>query len=213
MNACSDQQACLLSANERFKLEYPRALRGATAAVVVLLVLIAFIAPEYRAQPYVLRGAEIRLVEIEEAPALDEPPPAAAPPRLPPVIEPVAEGPVDEPIEFPLFDDIGDPFTVPAAPPAEESFTPSSAKPVIEYFARPQYPELARLARLEGMVVVHVLVGPDGRVLEAVVVKGAHPQLDRAAVAAARQCRFRPGRQRELPVKAWVAVPYRFTLD
>ena len=33
-----------------------------------------------------------------------------------------------------------------------------------------------------------------------------------AAARAARLCRFTPAKQREIPVKAWVAVPYRFRL-
>lgn len=212
MNPCPDYRLAALSANERFKLEYPRALRGATAAAIALLVLLAFIAPEYRPQPYALRSGEITLVEIDLAPVVEEPPPVAAPLRLPPVFEPVAEGPVDEEYEFPPFEQVGDPFAPGPAPAADEPFVASSTKPELLHQAKPIYPEIARLAHMEGTVVVHVLVGVDGRVLEAVVVKGAHPLLDRAAVAAARQCRFRPGRQREMPVKAWLAVPYRFSL-
>lgn len=212
MNPCPDCRLADLSANARFKLEYPRALRGAAVATVALLVLVAFIAPEYRPQPYVLRNAEITLVEIDLAPDLEEPPPVAAPLPLPREIEPVGDDREDEPYEVPPFERVGDPFLPPPAPAADDPFVASSANPVLLHQAKPVYPELARLARLEGTVVVRVLVGADGRVLEAVVVKGVHPQLDRAAVAAARQCRFKPGRQREMPVKAWVAVPYRFSL-
>jgi TonB family protein len=39
-----------------------------------------------------------------------------------------------------------------------------------------------------------------------------HPLLDRAAQQAARLCRFTPAKQREIPVKAWLAVPYVFRL-
>ncbi len=62
MDTCPDHHLTGLSANERFKLEYPRTVRGATVAAVALLVLLAFIAPEYRPQPYVLRSTEIALV-------------------------------------------------------------------------------------------------------------------------------------------------------
>jgi len=212
MNPCPDYRLADLSANARFKLEYPRALRGAAVATVALLVLLAFIAPEYRPQPYALRSTEITLVEFELAPDLEEPPPVPAPLPLPRVIEPVADGPAEDDYEIPPFEQVGNPLPPPPAPAADDRFVASSANPVLLHQAKPVYPEIARLARLEGTVVVRVLVGADGRVLEAVVVKGVHPQLDRAAVAAARECRFKPGRQREMPVKAWVAVPYRFSL-
>ena len=33
-----------------------------------------------------------------------------------------------------------------------------------------------------------------------------------AALVAARRCKFKPGKQRNIPVKAWLAIPYRFRL-
>ncbi|MBK7769774.1 MAG: energy transducer TonB [bacterium] len=158
MNAAFGQPTIGLSANERFKLGYPRNLRGAAVAVFAILALIIRITPEYRPQPYVLRSSELTLIELEEPPVLTEPAPIAPPLPLPPVVEPGDDDSALDTIEVPPF-------------------------------------------------------GVDGRVLEVVVVKGAHPQLDRAAVAAARLCRFTPGKQREMPVKAWMAVPYRFRMN
>lgn len=212
MDPCPDLRLAGLSANERFKLQYPRTVRAATVAAVALLVLLAFIAPEYQPQPYVLRSTEITLVEIDVAPVVDEPPAVPAPLRLPPVIEPVPDGQEEEPYEFPPLEPIDGPFAPGPASPPDAPFVASSTKPQLVFQAKPAYPEIARLAKLEGTVMVKVLVGVDGRVLEAVVVRGAHPLLDRAALAAARQCRFQAGRQREIPVKAWLAVPYRFSL-
>jgi protein TonB len=78
--------------------------------------------------------------------------------------------------------------------------------------ARADYPEIARRAGLEGTVIVNVLVGPDGRVKQVEIAQGAHRVLDQAAAAAAWKCRFTPARQRELAVKAWLAIPYNFRL-
>ena len=213
MNAAFGQPTIGLSANERFKLGYPRKLRGAAVAVVAILALIIRITPEYRPEPYVLRSSELTLIELEEPPVLTEPAPIAPPLPLPPVVEPGDDDSALDTIEIPPFDLIEEPYAPIGFPTGDEGFVPSSTKPALVHFAKPVYPEIARLARLEGTVVVHVLVGVDGRVLDAVVVQGAHPQLDRAALAAARLCRFTPGRQRELPVKAWMAVPYRFRMN
>ena len=94
----------------------------------------------------------------------------------------------------------------------DEGFLASSSNPIIKIFAKPQYPEIARRSALEGTVIVKVLVGPDGLVKDAVVLQGVHPLLDREALAAARRCTFIPGKQRDIPVKAWMALPFNFRL-
>ncbi|MBK7701610.1 MAG: energy transducer TonB [bacterium] len=73
-------------------------------------------------------------------------------------------------------------------------------------------PEMARASQLEGTVVVKVQVGPDGSVLQAVVLTPVHPLLDKEAVKAAKRCKFQPGRQRGIAVKAWMAIPFAFRL-
>lgn len=75
-----------------------------------------------------------------------------------------------------------------------------------------RYPELARQAGLEGLVVVQVIVEPDGSVSNPNVIRSAGELLDRAAVDAVRQLRFKPGRQRGQAVRVSYAVPVRFRL-
>lgn len=78
---------------------------------------------------------------------------------------------------------------------------------------KPIYPELARDAQLEGLVVVFALVGRDGRVLDVRLDPDRHvPILDPAALAAARQWRFEPAMSSGHAVAAWVSVPFRFVL-
>jgi protein TonB len=77
----------------------------------------------------------------------------------------------------------------------------------------PPYPDLAREAQVEGMVVVNVLVGRDGRVQEAQLHPTIHvPMLDQAALEAARQWMFEPALMNGRPVAVWVALPFRFRL-
>jgi TonB family protein len=76
----------------------------------------------------------------------------------------------------------------------------------------PVYPELARLAQIEGKVVVRVTVGASGKVEDAIVVSGAHDLLDQAALEAARCCVFKPALQHGMPVATWVHLPFHFKL-
>jgi protein TonB len=76
----------------------------------------------------------------------------------------------------------------------------------------PEYPELAKLARIEGTVHVRVLVGRDGRVRDTILVKGAHAILDQEALAAAKRAIFTPAIQQQKPVPVWVTIPFRFSL-
>ncbi len=101
-------------------------------------------------------------------------------------------------------------------PPEEEE------EPIVPFFAlsekpkeikrvNPEYPELAKKAGVEGTVVVKVLVNTKGDVEKVEVLK-SHPLLDDSAVEAARQFKFKPGKQRDKYVKVWVSIPFNFTL-
>ena len=201
-----------LSANDQFKLRYPRYLKAATLAALVLSALMIWFSPQYVPKPYVLNDRELILVNIEPTDVVMAHPKPAAPPLMRKVVEPVSDPAKADPID-PLGPGFWDPV-IPPPPPVQtyDGFVASSAKPVLTSFVKADYPEIARHAGLAGTVVVHVLVGPNGKVIEAVVVQGVHPLLDRAAVNAALLCRFKPAKQREIPVKAWLAVPYRFNL-
>jgi protein TonB len=95
----------------------------------------------------------------------------------------------------------------------DEGFVASSTNPKIVSWAKPEYPEMARRAQIEGTVIVKVLVGPDGTVKQAVVLQSVNPLLNNAAIDAAYRCKFVPGKQRNIPVKAWMALPFNFRLN
>jgi TonB family protein len=76
----------------------------------------------------------------------------------------------------------------------------------------PDYPEEARRAHVDGVVLIHALVDREGRVRDARVVKSI-PMLDEAAEKAVRQYVFKPALVNQKPVAAWVAVPVRFSLQ
>ena len=77
----------------------------------------------------------------------------------------------------------------------------------------PVYDELARAAQVEGLVVVYVLVGKNGRVIDARVDAKKHVLLlDASALEAARRWVFSPALTNDKPVAVWVTIPFRFTL-
>lgn len=95
--------------------------------------------------------------------------------------------------------------------PSREDFVPVEVRPVLVHMEVPRYPDLAREANVEGRVLVHVLVGRDGFVRDAIVVVSV-PMLDDAAVAAARTAVFKPALQSETPVAVWIVIPIEFDL-
>ncbi|MEO0092456.1 MAG: TonB family protein [candidate division WOR-3 bacterium] len=86
-------------------------------------------------------------------------------------------------------------------------------KPQPQYIPKPQYPELARAAGIEGQVVVKALVDVDGKIIEVEILKSSgNSSLDAAALEAARQATFTPAKQRDQFVRVWVSIPFKFTL-
>jgi TonB family protein len=73
----------------------------------------------------------------------------------------------------------------------------------------PVYPPVAKAARASGTVVVRVTVDEKGDVISAEAVSG-HPLLRAAAVAAARQAKFKPTLLNGKPVKVTGTLNYTF---
>lgn len=91
-------------------------------------------------------------------------------------------------------------------------FVAAEEMPVLIRMPRPVYPPIAREAGLAGTVVVHALVGRDGLVRYARIVRSI-PALDESARAAVLEAVFRPAIQAQKPVAVWVSVPIRFRLE
>jgi TonB family protein len=99
---------------------------------------------------------------------------------------------------------------------------PQEEKPIVPFFAlsekpevikqgKPEYPELARKAGIEGRVTVEVVIGTTGDVEQVKVVKG-HPILNDAAIEAAKKWKFKPGKQKDKLVKVRMTIPIDFKL-
>ncbi len=74
----------------------------------------------------------------------------------------------------------------------------------------PVYPEHALRERIRGLVILRVTVSELGAPTEVAVVKGARADLTEAAVEAARQWRFEPGRKGGRAVRTSVTLQFPF---
>ncbi len=101
--------------------------------------------------------------------------------------------------------------TAPKEPPIV-SFAEVTKKPEVVKRVSAQYPESAKTAGLQGNVVLKMLIGGDGRVQEVKVLKSDSPELEAAAIDAAKQFVFTPAEKDGEPVRVWLAVPFTFKL-
>ncbi|HYM82428.1 MAG TPA: energy transducer TonB [Candidatus Limnocylindria bacterium] len=76
---------------------------------------------------------------------------------------------------------------------------------------RPEYPLFAKEVASEGLVVVRVVVGLEGRVTKAEILRSV-PPLDAAALEAARRWVFTPALVDGEPMQVYVIIPFRFRL-
>jgi protein TonB len=75
----------------------------------------------------------------------------------------------------------------------------------------PAYPDIARAARVQGLVVLECTLTPQGRVSDVRVMSG-HPLLSPAAVRAVEQWLFTPTLLNGVPVPVILTVTVRFGL-
>jgi peptide/nickel transport system substrate-binding protein len=100
-----------------------------------------------------------------------------------------------------------EPAIIPAPPPKPSVIT--RASPVKQI--APKYPESARPIGAEGRVVVRVVVGTDGKVRTASIVKSfGNPACEAAALDAARLWEFNPAKKDGVPFEQQLAIPFDF---
>jgi TonB family protein len=87
-----------------------------------------------------------------------------------------------------------------------------AAPPKIVKHVEPIYPEAARQARIQGVVVVEATIGPDGKVRDAKIITSI-PQLDQAALAAVRQWEYEPTIVRGVASPVIMTVRVNFSLS
>ena len=79
----------------------------------------------------------------------------------------------------------------------------SVSRPELVSSVPPEYPEAARKAKIQGVVIVEAIVDEQGNVTSTKVLKGLPMGLDRAAAEAVRKWKFKPAMQYGKPVKVY----------
>ena len=76
----------------------------------------------------------------------------------------------------------------------------------------PSYPEAARKARMEGVVILEAIITANGNVEEVKVLKSVNPLLDAAAQRAVQQWKYRPATLNGRAVRVYLTVTVTFNL-
>ena len=132
----------------------------------------------------------------------------AAPPKPAPAADQAKSRPAPKP----------EPPPVPRKPSVQEGELvtdgPGVVRPQVVTLVKPEYPPIARRLRVEGEVVVSVLVGETGRVVDTRLDKRVRQDvgLNEAALEAARKARFRPATKNGVRVKMWTTISFPFKL-
>ncbi len=196
------------------RLSYQKWLEGALVVALLLTIGLFYAFKRFESTVTLKKvvDKDIEQIEIPPTQQLQKPPPPAKP-KIP-VESEDEDVPEDLTIDEEMFDFEAEVEDLPPPPEEEEPIVPFFAlsdKPVEIKRVNPKYPELAKKAGIEGTVVVKVLVNTKGDV-EAVEVLKSHPLLDESAIEAAKQFKFKPGKQRDKFVKVWVSIPFNFKL-
>ena len=204
--------------------ERPSPARIAAISAVVALHAAAFVLllmPMSPPKPAPEPDEVITIVPIQRTPPLlhpTPPPPTPTPPRHTIVTtRPVPPTPLDPPILVAESSEV-----VPPTPPATEevtSITPT-AGPLrmerLEYATAtpPPYPAEAQRRRIEGTVLLQVLVDVDGKPIQVTIQQSSgNRMLDEAAVKhVLKRWMFRPAIQNGVAVQAIGLVPIKFTV-
>jgi protein TonB len=100
----------------------------------------------------------------------------------------------------------------PPPPPAPVRVGGAIRQPTQIKKVNPIYPPIAQSARVQGVVIIEAIIGLDGRVQEAKVLRSI-PLLDAAALDAVKQWQYTPTLLNGVPVPVIMTVTVNFTLQ
>lgn len=198
--------------------------------IATLLLFIGMFKMHYNPQPKKIKAVEKQeVVKMEEVVRTKQQEKVPAPPRPQvPVEVPNDEIVQEEAINFSSELDMGEALELPSAPPEEagkkeEDTSEDEIFVVVENMpeligglahlqSRIEYPEMARLAGIEGRVVVQFTITEKGNVIDPVVVRGIGGGCDEEAIRVIKEAKFKPGMQRGRPVKVRYTIPIKFSL-
>jgi periplasmic protein TonB len=106
------------------------------------------------------------------------------------------------------------PVTVPkVAAPTRVRVSSGVTQGLLVRKVEPSYPQMAKIARVQGAVVLSALIGKDGVIQNLHVVSTASPLLNQSALEAVKQWRYRPYILNGEPVEVDTTITVNFTLS
>ena len=90
--------------------------------------------------------------------------------------------------------------------------SPGITTPAAINAKEPEYTEGARKKRIQGNVVLSVVVGPNGRVCDARIERSLYPELDDRAIETVDKWLFRPAQKDGKPIAVRISVQVQFRL-
>jgi len=193
-----------------------------TIAIILQIgIFMAFM--KFEAEEVVIEemASVFEIADIPETEQTKKPPPPSAP-----------SVPVESEDEE-LLDDVTieetewESFVFDEPPPAPPKIEEEEIPPFLPFEDQPKiigglpalqklvkYPEIAKKAGIEGLVQILVLVNKEGVPIEFQVLKSlGNSGCDEASIAAIKQVRFIPAKQRDRPVPFRIAIPIKFQLS
>ncbi|MCI0612608.1 TonB family protein [bacterium] len=150
----------------------------------------------------------------QEVPMPDAGSSQSSPPQKQEIPKPEVEPPQPQNQEVPEPKD--EKTSNPASQDTETSdpmrITADVVQPELTHRVNPEYPEIARKARIQGVVILEAIITKDGTVENVKVLRGVHPILDQAAINSVKQWRYKPATLNGSPVKVYSTVTVKFTL-
>jgi protein TonB len=196
--------------------------------VALLLLIILFKADIRPDQEFVLAATQQEAVQTEEIIQTKQEVKAPPPPR--PVVPVTVSNDqvIADNMEFDLSTelDLDASLELPVGPPPTEAKEETEAEVFVVVERMPElvgginavqqfivYPEIARMAGIEGRVFVEFVIDERGNVLNPRIVRGIGGGCDEAALAAVKKVKFKPGMQRGKPVRVRYTLPVMFKLN
>ena len=202
------------TAHQQVKQKYPKYMFISSLAAIVLTGLGMVFSPPYVASPYQLRQRKMLVVNVQTDIFVPPPPKEISAPEMP--MQDI-EATDDADAAETIMDTDFNPFQPPSIPTATatspDDFVAFDSPPRLVHAEQPEYPDLARQAEAEGTVMIEVTIDENGRVIAARVFSSDTIEaLESAALAAALKFLFEPAKQRDVPVKCRIHIPFGFGL-
>lgn len=208
------------------KLQYRKKFQQSMVISLSLLLVLFQLTRRIDTRPAELQRSEVT-IEVADIPPTEQPSNLPPPPGRPAIPVPTESELVPEDLTIESTDLNLDLAELPP-PPAPDDENIEDSYMFIPYDEPPvpigglttlnrylQYPEIARRAGIEAVVIVGILVDENGNSLKTEILKPSGTTLgfEEAAQNAVMKLKWKPAKQRDRAIKVWVSFPIRFQLQ